>query len=576
MRPNHEIKKLITDLKINPSADLDAKVNKAVDEALAERKHIDSAQNKPGIRRIIMKSSITKLATAAVILIAVTLAIYHFMGPGTKPCLAWDCIIRPIMDARTAEFDIVIGEEGKGPLIHDMVMGSKIRRTMEGMKDTISIIDLSSARILTLEAKDKKATYIELKDLPQIPNYMDQLRGVINTLTENPHFVVEELGEQTVDGQILYGFRAKHPQADIVIWADPATGLPVRIEQESGQMKVICKNMRFDVPMDESLFSMDAPEGYKIQQQELNLLGSTEEDFIEGLRIQAEVVGDGQFPDDVSVEHFVKMTPAIGEKFEKLNASDDEKMALGMKLSKGLMFIRFFQGRGKWYYAGKGVKLGDADTPIFWYRPQDSQAWRVIYGDLSAEDANGEDLPQPVEKEIEQPIGYQQWEKESFVGNEQDKWHVTAGDNIVAHSYVTITKGPQGVSIMPIKLPYGDAVLESANLGDETLSFRKMAAGRYDVNLPLDKIQTGTTEVEFVWAFSLSTLQKTQEMFRTELASLIPVGSFKLTVVLDEGCGYVFSENPSKREFVPFRWSTDEPKDYFGSCGILIKPENKQ
>jgi hypothetical protein len=524
--------------------------------------------------RTFMKNRIAQLAAAAAIIIAVTLAIYYLVGSGTKPCMAWDCIIQPIMDARTAEFDIIVGEEGKGPVIHDMIMGSKIRRTMEGMADTVSIIDLSAAQILTLEPKKKKATYIDLKDFPQIPNYMDQLRGVINMLQENPHFVVDELGEQLVDGQMLYGFRAKHPQVEIVIWVDPATGLPVRIEQQGGQMKAVCKNMRFDVPMDESLFSMDAPEDYKVEQQELNLLDSTEEDFIEGLRIQAEVVGDGQFPDDVSIEHYVKMAPTIGEKFDKLNVSDEEKLALGMKLSKGLMFIRFFQGQGKWYYAGKGVKLGDADTPIFWYHPKNSQTWRVIYGDLTVEDVNEQDLPQPVEEEDTEPIGYQQWDKDTFVGTEQDKWHITAEGDIVANSYVTLTKGPPGVSVMPVKLPYGDAVLESANLADTPLAFTQTAPGRYEVNLPLDKMQTGETEIEFVWTLPLSTLPRTQEMFRTELASLIPVGSYKLTVALDEGCGFVSVEDPNQSQVVPFSWGADEPKSYFGSCGIGVRPKN--
>ena len=575
MRPNDNIHKLIANLKVKPSAVLDAKVYNAIEDTLAKKTKSQSAEFKPSEWRIIMKSPIIKLAAAAVIVIAALAGIYFITGKTPAvTCCAWADIIRPIMDARTAEFDIIVGEEGKGPVIHDMIMGSKIRRTMEGMQDTVSIIDLASARIFTLESKEKKATYIDLKDLPQMPNYMDQLRGLIKMLQENPHFVVDELGEQLVDGQMLYGFRAKHPQVEIVIWVDPATALPVRIEQQGGQMKVICKNMLFDVPMDESLFSMDAPEDYKVAHQELNLLGSTEEDFIEGLRIQAEVVGDGQFPDDVSVEYYVKMAPTIGEKFDKLNISDDEKMALGMKLSKGLMFIRFFQGQGKWYYAGKGVKLGDAETPIFWYRPKDSQTWRVIYGDLSGKDVAEENLPQPVEKEVKEPIGYQEWDKDSFIGTEQDQWHITAGGNIVAHSYVTVTKGPQDVSVMPVKLPYGDAVLQSANLADVPLAFTQTAPGRYDVNLQLDKMQSGETEIEFVWILPFDSLQKTHEMLRTELASLIPVGSFKLTIVLDEGCGFVSIEDPNQPQVVPFSWGADEPKSYFGFCGIAIRPKN--
>jgi hypothetical protein len=64
-----------------------------------------------------------------------------------------------------------------------------------------------------------------------------------------------------------------------------------------------------------------------------------------------------------------------------------------MKLGRHLLFIRFFKGEGRWHYAGKGVKLGDAQTVIFWYQPKGSQTYRVIYGDLSVKDVAPNDLP---------------------------------------------------------------------------------------------------------------------------------------------------------------------------------------
>ena len=40
------------------------------------------------------------------------------------------------------------------------------------------------------------------------------------------------------------------------------------------------------------------------------------------------------------------------------------------------------------HYVGKGVSFGAADTPIFWYRPKDSEKYRVIYADLSVRDSD--------------------------------------------------------------------------------------------------------------------------------------------------------------------------------------------
>jgi outer membrane lipoprotein-sorting protein len=344
-------------------------------------------------RRTIMRNPITKIAAAAVIIVGVILGTYYIGGPFTATVTFAD-VIKPILNAQTAEFDITVGEDDQGPVIHDMVKGSRIRRTMSNMEDNVSIIDLESGRILSITVSKKVAVYVDLKGLPSIPNYLEVLKNIINMLQDSPDFEVEELGQQDIQGQSVIGFRAKHPKAEITIWADSETALPVWIEQIEPQLKVICKNVKFDSPMDDSLFSMDVPDGYELQQVELDLMGSTEQDFIEGLLIRAEVFGEGWFPESVAVEDYIKDAPAIEKKMEELGLSDEEETDLGMKLSRHLLFIRFFKGQGQWHYAGQGVKLGDGDTPIFWYQPQHSETYRVIYGDLSVQDVAPENLPE--------------------------------------------------------------------------------------------------------------------------------------------------------------------------------------
>jgi hypothetical protein len=355
--------------------------------------HLREPINTISMWRIIMKSPITKIAATVVVVSGVLIAM-HFAGLSTGTVTFAD-VIKPILNAQTAVLDIIVGdEEAGGPVIHDEIKGSRIRRTMSTMEDDVSIIDLETSRILTFNVSKKEAAYIDLKGLPSMPNYMEILRNIISELQKIPDFEVEELGTQEIDGQEAIGFLARHPKAEITIWADPETALPIRIDQVSGQMKIICKNVRFDVPMDESLFSMEVPEGYKQQQVELDLMGSTEEHFIEGLRVRAEVFGGGQFPDSVAVEDFLKEAPSIEKKMDELGLADEEETELGMKLSRHLLFIRFFKGQGQWHYAGSGVKLGDAETAIFWYQPEGAETYRVIYGDLSVKDVSPENLPE--------------------------------------------------------------------------------------------------------------------------------------------------------------------------------------
>ena len=50
-------------------------------------------------------------------------------------------------------------------------------------------------------------------------------------------------------------------------------------------------------------------------------------------------------------------------------------------------------GDSNWRYVGKGVNLGDVQTPIFWYNPVGSEEYRVLFGDLRFESMAEADLP---------------------------------------------------------------------------------------------------------------------------------------------------------------------------------------
>ncbi|MHC5090184.1 MAG: hypothetical protein ACYSOJ_00930, partial [Planctomycetota bacterium] len=59
----------------------------------------------------------------------------------------------------------------------------------------------------------------------------------------------------------------------------------------------------------------------------------------------------------------------------------------------GMLFIAQLPPSSNWRYAGDNVDVGDAQTPIFWYKPVDSETYRVIYGDLHIENLRSEALP---------------------------------------------------------------------------------------------------------------------------------------------------------------------------------------
>jgi hypothetical protein len=178
------------------------------------------------------------------------------------------------------------------------------------------------------------------------------------------------------------------------IWADPETALPIRIELTLGQAFTVMKNFQFDPEIDESLVNMDVPDGYALAETEFDMTDVTEESFIESLRIWAKVIRDGTFPDEIGTENVMKLVPVLGQKMMALNLSEQEATQMGMNFGKGMIFLQTLDtGGSDWSYTGQGVKLGDASKPVFWYKPDGSDTYRVIYGDLSVKDVAEGDLP---------------------------------------------------------------------------------------------------------------------------------------------------------------------------------------
>ncbi len=149
------------------------------------------------------------------------------------------------------------------------------------------------------------------------------------------------------------------------------------------------------MPVDGSLVSMELPAGYTSSDKQFDMSQFTEQDFIESLRIWAEYLSDGKFPEAIGTENAMKQVPLLVEKLQQSKLSQEEGTQLGMTFGRGFVFFQQLDlGRVDWHYAGGGVKLGDAEKLVFWYQPKDSENYRVIYGDLSVEDVAPENLPE--------------------------------------------------------------------------------------------------------------------------------------------------------------------------------------
>jgi hypothetical protein len=376
--------RLVSNGRVVAQSDLEDEVlNRIIREQNVRLKAAGKAGAGLKLRRLIMRSSVTRIAVAAAVLVVAALGVNYMMGPS----VTFADVVKPILNARTLIFDMIVGDEETGPVIHDIIVDQRIRRVISTQQHLVNIIDTESAKMCSLHTEGKIAVYSDIQGSLQegTRDLVAFLREIITDVQDNPGFKAKELGEKEIDGQKVVGFSAN----GFTIWADAETALPVRIEVQS-TLSAVFKNFQFDVPVEESLVSMDVPDGYTEQKKVFDMTTSTEQDLVECLRIWAELLLDGNFPEAIGMEEIMNQLPQIEAKLGESVASAEEGTQKGMTLGKGMLFV---MGLKDHHYAGNGVKVGEADKAIFWYQPEGADTYRVIYGDLSVKDVTPENLP---------------------------------------------------------------------------------------------------------------------------------------------------------------------------------------
>ena len=162
-------------------------------------------------------------------------------------------------------------------------------------------------------------------------------------------------------------------------------------------------DINYDVELDEALFRLEPPEGYTIQTEHRKQV--TEEEMINFLGILAEYYNKS-FPEQLfPVAVTSDKLNAIEAKSENSRTTAEQKLLETInhyKMANLNMlpighFIEDHTIKNSFRYIGKGVHLGDQDRIVCWYKLKDSNTYRAVYGDLTVDDIEPEDLPLKVE-----------------------------------------------------------------------------------------------------------------------------------------------------------------------------------
>jgi outer membrane lipoprotein-sorting protein len=366
-----------------------------------------------------MRSPVSRVAAAIVFIFVIGGVSFWFHGVGTTPAFAE--FLEPILNPKTVRYKMTSERTSPLPGMARM-MGMPAETQKDSMKATTAVVmmldanrsrteweykmvnirDGGQGKSLWLYPAEKRATLSNNTNKPNNKNLngrdpVARYRSLLLDARDKPDVKRESLGEKDIDGRHAIGFRISRPGMVMCLWGDPKTGLPVRVETTSAlwpNIKTIMSDFEFNLDMDESLFSLEPPAGYEVKVQDHTIENShlAEKDLIEMFR-QYGKSSRGRLPYLLDMEwitHTALLTEWCVANLVKtpMAKREQENQKTTSSLQRGMEFVVSLQEKADWHYAGRGVLLGAADTPIFWYRPKDSKKYRVIYADLSVHEAD--------------------------------------------------------------------------------------------------------------------------------------------------------------------------------------------
>ena len=158
------------------------------------------------------------------------------------------------------------------------------------------------------------------------------------------------------------------------------------------------RDITVDSKIDPSLFSLDEPEGYKLDRIAESTV--TEADMLAFLGAAARF-NDNTFPDS-AFEPFdpdkfnaesKKSREARSEVAQALFDIRDKIANRGIYQTPAMRFVEDQARPNSFHYVGADVEVGDSERLVLWYRPMRGNTYRAVYGDLSVKDVAKADLP---------------------------------------------------------------------------------------------------------------------------------------------------------------------------------------
>lgn len=361
----------------------------------------------------IMKSKLTKLAAAAVIIIAVFVINLQFNTSG----VAWGALAEKIQSVQSVVYHLTGNVKMKTPNMpqeqapktttvayYSAKYGTRSETYMNDKLAMIMYVNPQENLYLTVIPESKrymKVTNKTQNELKQISDKDDPRVMVRRMMSEE----YKELGRDKINGINVEGIECSghgilggmFEEGTVRLWVEVGTDFPVRIEIEgidSGrqmEMSMVMDDFKWNVDLDPVLFVPEIPSDYTSQdmaEPEIN-----EGTAINALRSFAELT-DGHYPQSLDVLSLIKeisevLTKKYGPEF--ISKQDEYDSKLMSVLPAGVFYGRMEIGKKEPAYYGDTVTAKDSGKVLLRWRVSDG-LYRVVFADLSAANYSAEEL----------------------------------------------------------------------------------------------------------------------------------------------------------------------------------------
>jgi len=432
-----------------------AVLGRIVREQKSRIKRAEQASAAVKLRSIIMKSSISRIAMAAAIVVACFIGVSMFRSTSSITLAG---VLDRINDITAYMYQTsmsLTAADGTGGHTNQEIQGTELISRDYGNKSIMETRDVDTGEIthadhymllhkqaaITLMHDRKQYSQMELDETltARLEEKNNDPRAMIKQMLNCEH---TSLGRSTIDGIEVEGFQTTDPaysgtllgQVDVKLWVKADTWLPHRVEMdirmgETMSSRAVISDFQWDVSVDVAEFDPVIPDDYtSLTTAPAKMPAMNEEALLKGLRLCVEL-NSPSYPDTLSMESMTQIMQQYQQVMQGLQESGDKEAVkefmaklTGIDLSQEkpgkeqivqvvTHLMEKAQGPSLFYstlvldqkdpaYHGKTVTPQDADQVLIRWKVSDSE-YRVIFGDLRAETVSTDTLTE-LEKALPQ------------------------------------------------------------------------------------------------------------------------------------------------------------------------------